>query len=105
MMIVLSDKHKKIIDTILSEIIPATLEVKVYVFGSRAMGTAKPASDIDLAFECSDNTKMPFSILLKLGTAFEESDLPLFVDMIDIHTAPLTLKQEIIKTRYLMWQR
>ncbi len=105
MMILLSDKHKKIIDTILSEIIPASLQLKVYVFGSRAMGTAKPASDIDLAFECSDTTEMPFSVLLKLGTAFEESDLPIFVDIIDIHTTPQALKQEIIKTRCLLWQR
>ena len=53
MTINLSDKHQAILDKIFCDFIPHTLAIKIYLFGSRVLGTAKPASDIDLAFEWS----------------------------------------------------
>lgn len=52
---------------------------QVYIFGSRAMGTAHAGSDLDLAI--FDN-EVSQSLLRKLKTDFEESDLPFFVDVV-----------------------
>lgn len=55
----------------------------VYAFGSRAVGKAKRRSDLDLAVggEC------PLSLRQRalLKEDFEESDLPIFVDVLDLH--------------------
>ena len=54
----------------------------VRVFGSRANGRARPGSDLDLAFY------PPFSQrdLYDLMEEFEQSDLPITVDLIDMQT-------------------
>lgn len=63
---------------ILHEQVP-TLEV--WAFGSRAKRTAKPYSDLDLAFI----TRQPLSLeeLASITDAFATSDLPIQVDVVD----------------------
>ncbi len=53
----------------------------VWAFGSRATGTAKPYSDLDLAIL----TDRPLSLAVSAALAddFSESDLPYKVDIID----------------------
>jgi predicted nucleotidyltransferase len=51
------------------------------VFGSRIKGKAKPYSDIDIALVCP--TKIGLRIKSQLRYAFEESDLPYRVDIVD----------------------
>lgn len=55
--------------------------VEVWAFGSRARRTAKPYSDLDLALI----TRQPLSLeqLATLRDAFEASDLPIRVDVVD----------------------
>ncbi|HRT67609.1 MAG TPA: nucleotidyltransferase domain-containing protein, partial [Bacteroidota bacterium] len=53
------------------------------IFGSRAKGTNKQASDIDIAIKC-DNSK--FNKRGNLLSRFEESNLPFFVDIIDYNS-------------------
>jgi len=56
----------------------------VWVFGSRATGTARRASDLDLAIDAGRPlTRKETGTLLD---AFEESDLPYTVDVVDLHT-------------------
>lgn len=50
-------------------------------FGSRVTGAAKPYSDLDLAV-CGDRA-LDFDSMRLLKEAFEESDLPFRVDIID----------------------
>ena len=52
----------------------------VFVFGSRATGTPKPYSDLDLAISGPVSRKR----IADLREAFEESDLPFRVDLIDL---------------------
>lgn len=56
-------------------------ELEVRVFGSRAKGTAKPYSDLDLALM----TQAPLTLaqLALLNEAFDESSLPFKVDLVD----------------------
>jgi predicted nucleotidyltransferase len=66
----------------------------VYLFGSRAKGTYKQGSDIDLAV--MDN---PISInnLLQLKNDFEDSSLPYFVDILDYSSVKNPLLKEHIQ--------
>ena len=55
--------------------------VEVWAFGSRARRTAKPYSDLDLAFI----TRQPLTLeqLASITDAFATSDLPIRVDVVD----------------------
>jgi type I restriction enzyme, S subunit len=71
----LSEKQLKDIETILA----AWPDIdSVWLFGSRALGSYKEASDIDLAIKGHLEPKT----LIRLKDAFEESDLPFFVDLV-----------------------
>lgn len=73
-----SPDEEKIVRSILRELIPTA---RVEVFGSRATGTTKPFSDLDLLIRA----KHPLSIheLRLLHDAFSDSDLPYRVDVVD----------------------
>ena len=75
--------HLQIVQDILQEHLPAG--VKVRVFGSRAKWSTRDASDLDLALE--GETKLERSLLVSLADAFENSDLPYRVDVVDLNRA------------------
>ena len=62
--------------------------VHVWVYGSRANGNAKRFSDLDLAIELEGGKTLDFGLLAQLAMAFDESDLPWKVDILDINAAP-----------------
>ncbi len=80
-MIDLLPHHLEIIRNILADYVP---EAEVRVFGSRITGKARPFSDLDLVVV--SEAKLDWRILADLKEAFEESDLPFRVDVIDWHT-------------------
>jgi type I restriction enzyme S subunit len=55
--------------------------MEVRIFGSRAIGPAKPHSDLDLAL--IGDGKVDFGTMARLKDAFSESDLPFRVDVLD----------------------
>lgn len=57
-------------------------DIDVWAFGSRATGKAKRYSDLDLAL-ISDQ-RIAFSALAALEAAFEDSNLPFKVDIVEI---------------------
>ena len=62
------------------EILSQTPQIrKAVLFGSRALGTWKPASDIDLALE---GEELDLSVLLTLQARLTELNLPVEVDLI-----------------------
>ena len=70
--------HLKVVKRILVELVPG---VEVRAFGSRVTGTARETSDLDLAIVGHD--RLDQRTLTKLKLAFEESDLPFRVDVVD----------------------
>ncbi len=58
-------------------------DVKVWVFGSRASWATKRSSDLDLALEGAD--KIDRKVRGALEDAFEDSDLPYTVDIVDMN--------------------
>ena len=79
-MIDLSPLHLEIIKKILQEYVP---DCEVRVFGSRVKGAAKRYSDLDLAIV--GEGKMPTRKMNELREAFENSALPIRVDVLDWH--------------------
>lgn len=57
---------------------------RVFVFGSRAHGGARPYSDLDLAIEWDH--PLGLDRTAELADAFSESDLPYKVDILDLST-------------------
>lgn len=72
----------EIVRAILKKTLP--LKSKVWVFGSRSKGKIKPFSDLDLAIDCLEKP-LSIEIMADLREAFDESDLPYKVDIVDIN--------------------
>ena len=76
----LSPQSVDIIKKIMQEYVPGC---EVRVFGSRVNGTAKKYSDLDLVIVGEE--KIPTRKMNALREAFEDSDLPIRVDVLDWH--------------------
>ena len=75
---------------------------EIWAFGSRATGTAKPYSDLDLAL--IGETPLPLHTLAALREAFSESDLPWKGDLVDWATTNATFRK-VIEARRVVVQR
>ena len=93
-MIDLCDDHLEAVKRILKEHVPGC---EVRTFGSRVIGTAKPYSDLDLAVV--GDAPLDFDALRLLEEAFETSDLPFRVDVLDWHAISNSFRQ-VIKENY-----
>lgn len=77
----ISPEQLAIVQGILKDHLPkGTL---AWAFGSRVTWTAKPFSDLDIALEAA--APLPSDVLIDLEEAFEASDLPWTVDIIDLN--------------------
>jgi len=75
--------HRAIVEKILREHLPEN--ATVWVFGSRATGQRIwRGSDLDLAIDVGE--KLPRTLESQLQWAFECSDLPWEVDVVDMHS-------------------
>ena len=98
-MIDLSPNHLKTVRQILAEHVPAC---EVRAFGSRVTQSAKEYSDLDLAVV--GVTALDRHTLARLKEAFEESDLPIQVDVLDWQEISQSFK-EIIARDYAVLQK
>jgi type I restriction enzyme, S subunit len=92
MKINIEPRHLKIVKEILFKFIPDT---EVWAFGSRVKFTNTEYSDLDLVI--NGEKKQSLSTMAKLEEAFEESDLPFEVDILDYCSIAEHLKKEINK--------
>ncbi len=81
--------HLEIVQHILRECLPAGF--KVWVFGSRARWTTTDASDLDLAV--AGPSRLDYRAMAGLEIAFEESDLPYTVDVVDLNAVNPSFKK------------
>ena len=89
----------KAVKQILAEHVPAC---EVRAFGSRVTQSAKKHSDLDLAVV--GDTALDRHTLARLKEAFEDSDLPIQVDVLDWHGISESFK-EIIARDYAVLQK
>lgn len=76
--------EKKVKETILRFIDPN--KYKAFIFGSRASGSAREFSDLDIGIK--GENPVPGNLIVELKGAFEESDLPFRVDVVDFSFIP-----------------
>jgi predicted nucleotidyltransferase len=69
-------------------------EYEVVVFGSRANGSARKFSDLDLAL--IGNHALPLRRLAELRDALSESRLPIMVDVLDWHALTAEFRRLVL---------
>ncbi len=89
--------HLEMVQEILRARLPAGF--KVWVFGSRANWTTKDFSDLDLAVEGA--ASLDHKAIVGLEVAFEESDLPYTVDVVDLNAVNQEFR-EIVKDQKVL---
>ena len=87
--------HLEIVRDILRAHLPEG--VGVWVFGSRANWTTKDSSDLDLAVQGTD--QLHHETMLDLEIAFEESNLPYTVDVVDLNAVGTEFKRIVENQR------
>jgi predicted nucleotidyltransferase len=87
----LRDDHAAILHNILHEFLPAG--ARAFVFGSRAHGTARQYSDLDLALGW--NRPLGLNLIGQIAEALSESDLPYKVDIVDLWTVDPVFRSRI----------
>ena len=85
------------LDIILDIIKTYARKYEVWAFGSRYKWTSKGYSDLDLAVVGAE--KLPKGVIDNLKQAFEESELPFRVDVLDYYAMSKEF-QEIISSGY-----
>ena len=87
--------HLRIVQDVLARHLPDG--VKVWVFGSRATWATKDSSDLDLALE--GDGEIPAHSLAALEAAFEDSDLPYVVDVVDVKRIGESFREIVAQQR------
>jgi predicted nucleotidyltransferase len=91
-MLHITPSQKEIVQTILATLAEGC---DVWVFGSRANGTPKPFSDLDLCLKARNGEPLTLQRLAELEEAFSESPLPFKVDVVDWYTLSEPFKKAI----------
>lgn len=94
----IDEKYKKILLDIVMSKLP---ECKVYLFGSRARGTCRSGSDIDLALDA--DKKIDDMTIMYIKEAIDASIIPFFVDIIDMQDVSDDFKNIITKD-FIIWK-
>ena len=68
-------------------------KITIYLYGSRARGNNYQGSDIDLALDAQ--IKIPFKTICTIQNDIDESSIPHFVDITDIHNVDPDFLKEI----------
>ena len=71
-------------------------DAKIILFGSRARGTAKNGSDIDIALDNNGHEIQPRE-LVRMRATFENLTIPLMVDVVDLNAIDPAFKKLILK--------
>jgi uncharacterized protein len=89
--------HLKIVQDILDQYLDRSMIV--WVFGSRAKGRVKPFSDLDLVLENTTGKPVEENKMIDVKNAFEESDLPWKVDVLDWNKITSDFQKIILEHR------
>ena len=95
-MLDLQPEYRAMVDSLLARYFP---DCEVRAYGSRVKGDAAKYSDLDISIVGS--TKLDRTQLMELRNAFDESDLPIRVDVHDWHNTSPEFRK-IIEERYVV---
>ena len=74
---------------------------QVYLFGSRAAGTAQPMSDFDVAVLADEDISRELSLAREV---LEESNIPFKVDVVDLRLTAPAFSAEAQTQGVLLWK-
>jgi uncharacterized protein len=94
----LSEEHLKKIKTILRHYFPTS---QIWLFGSRVTGTAKKYSDLDILIKIVEHERATAS-LIKLKHAFDDSDLPFQIDIVDWDKTSAEFREMVLKEAIIL---
>lgn len=97
----LPEKYLEQIRTLLHQHIP---RAEVWAYGSRVHGDHHEASDLALVARFPPTEKRDVFRLSRVRDAFSESNVPIFVQIVDWNTIPESFKDEI-QAGYVVIQR
>ena len=78
--------------------------IEVWAYGSRVNGTSYEASDLDLVLRGAGLMPVSVSVVSGLIDTFDESDLPIIVDIHDWARLPDSFREEIERNYYVLAQ-
>jgi predicted nucleotidyltransferase len=85
-------KDKELMMRLLDALFPG---VKIYLFGSRARGTNRPTSDIDLALD--GGRVLSFLEIARARNVLDTLYVAEKIDIVDFHSVPQQLRDLILK--------
>lgn len=94
----IDESIKKYILTTVNKHLP---KCKVYLFGSRALKTNSPRSDIDIALDAEK--EIPINITESIKEEFENSSIIYTIDLLDLHAVQKRMKEHIL-SHGVVWQ-
>jgi uncharacterized protein len=68
---------------------------KIYLFGSRARGSHSHGSDVDIAIDV--NEKVEKNVVGVIREEIENSNIPYFVDIVDLNVVSEEMKKNILR--------
>lgn len=87
----------RIVGEVLSNLVP---DCTVWAFGSRARGSARRYSDLDLALVAE--APLPVDRLADLAQAFSDSDVPWRVDLVDWSATAPSFRARIARDKVVV---
>ena len=94
-------EYRAKVDGILAREAPG---IEVWAYGSRVNGTSYEASDLDLVLRGAGLMPVSVSVVSGLIDTFDESDLPIIVDIHDWARLPDSFREEIESNYYVLAQ-
>lgn len=96
------DLEPRLLDQVRAILQEHVADCEVWAFGSRVGSCSKRFSDLDLAVVAK--TELPTRRLALLAYAFEDSDLPIKVDVVDWHSTSPAFRQRIAERHEIVFQ-
>jgi len=94
----IKEKYKNTILEIIEKLLPTCT---IYLFGSRADGSAYISSDIDVAID--NKEEIPIRTIGEIQEQLEESNIPFTVDVVDLQRTDEKFRSKVIKSG-IIWK-
>lgn len=88
--------------TILDELLIQPLKScgsKVWIFGSRARGDHRLASDVDILYEQPSDRPLPAGLLFRITSNMEESRFPYLLDLVNVKDLAESYREGVMSER------
>ncbi len=92
----LSDDQWNILQKLVIEPL-RSVDAEIYIFGSRALGTHHPHSDVDLLFKTK--SALPAGLISNILESIEESRFPFKLDLVNENELAASYRASVLASR------